>query len=161
MSEHHHTDSGHAHDHEEHAHGDAHATAPAHHAHLPSKQKLLLLAGLAIILMAVSGYGLWRNNQGQTGTGAVEITLTEDGFRPETITIPAGTRVTFKSTRSEFYWPASDLHPSHGIYPAFDPKEPVAGTDTWSFTFDKPGTWKYHDHISPYYTGTITVTESR
>ena len=91
--------------------------------------------------------------------GATVITLTKDGFKPSEVTIAKGTTVLFKTTTGNLYWPASNLHPSHLIYAELDPQEPISPADTWSFTFDKAGEWKFHDHLSPYFTGTITVTE--
>lgn len=91
--------------------------------------------------------------------GVTVITLTKDGFKPSELTIKKGTTIMFKNTTGNLYWPASNLHPSHLIYPEFDPQTPVAPTDTWSYTFEKVGEWKFHDHLSPYFTGTITVTE--
>lgn len=91
--------------------------------------------------------------------GDVIITLTPEGFSPAEITIARGDTVTFRTTTGKRFWPASNLHPSHAIYSDFDPKEPVAPDDTWSFTFDRAGEWRFHDHLAPYFTGTITVTE--
>lgn len=85
------------------------------------------------------------------------IQLTEEGFLPSFIIIAKGDRIVFSTTRSEMFWPASDLHPTHAIYPAFDPQQPIDPKKSWSFTFDKSGTWKYHDHITSVYRGTITV----
>ncbi len=91
--------------------------------------------------------------------GATIITLTKDGFKPSEVSITKGTTILFKTTTGNLYWPASNLHPSHLIYPEFDPQEPISPSDTWSYTFEKAGEWKFHDHLSPYFTGTITVTE--
>jgi plastocyanin len=85
------------------------------------------------------------------------IALTEDGFRPERITIKKGTNVRFTSARNTFFWPASDLHPTHEIYSEFDPKEPIGSDGVWSFTFDRVGSWTYHDHLAPYFVGEIIV----
>lgn len=159
MSDHH--DSHSAHESHTPPHESETQAAHTHKTSGLSKNKLLLLVGVAVVLMGVSGYGLFRNMQPQKSGDEVVITLTEDGFKPEKITIAQGTTVKFTSTQKEYYWPASDLHPSHGIYPAFDPKEPIAGDKSWSFRFDKPGVWNFHDHIAPYYTGTITVTEAK
>ena len=71
-----------------------------------------------------------------------------------------GDVVTWLNATEEFHWPASDLHPTHGVYPEFDPLMPIAPGDTWSFKFEKEGVWKYHDHIRANKTGTITVTSS-
>jgi len=53
--------------------------------------------------------------------------------------------------------PASDLHLTHGIYPEFDPQEPIDPKNSWSFQFLKFGKWKFHDHLNPYYRGIINV----
>lgn len=89
------------------------------------------------------------------------ITLTETNFSPQIITIAKGDTVVFATTRGKPFWPASDLHPTHEIYSAFDPKQPIAADTSWSFRFDKVGTWKYHDHLDPYFRGTVEVTDSR
>lgn len=89
----------------------------------------------------------------------VTIELTEDGFRPSAISIKKGATVTFTTSRGKPFWPASDLHPTHTIYAAFDPKEPVQPDTNWSFKFEKAGEWKFHDHLFPYYRGTIRVTD--
>lgn len=91
--------------------------------------------------------------------GAVVVTLSKDGYSPDTLSVKVGDTVAFRSVGGEPFWPASNLHPSHAIYPEFDPEEPVQPDAVWSFTFTKPGEWKYHDHLAPYFTGVITVTE--
>ena len=95
----------------------------------------------------------------QIPVAAIVITLTKDGFVPDTVTIKKGDAITFKSTIGSLYWPASNLHPSHLLYAEFDPQLPLQPNDTWSFVFDQAGEWKFHDHLAPYFTGVITVTE--
>lgn len=87
------------------------------------------------------------------------VKMTKDAFDPEKITIKKGDTVIWKNQDSDFRWPASNLHPTHGIYPEFDPRQPIAANEEWSFTFDKSGTWRYHDHLSPRLRGIIEVTE--
>ncbi|MBA3733449.1 hypothetical protein H0W91_03695 [Patescibacteria group bacterium] len=87
----------------------------------------------------------------------VVVILSEDGFSPQEITIEKGQTVEFKTTKGKPFWPASDLHPSHLIYPEFDPLEPVSSDKVWSFQFDKVGQWHYHDHLFPYYRGVVNV----
>lgn len=85
------------------------------------------------------------------------VTLGEDGFAPAEVTIAQGETVIFRTTTGKHFWPASDLHPTHNKYPAFDPKKPVSPDATWSFHFTEVGVWNYHDHLAPYWTGTVTV----
>ena len=119
---------------------------------------------IGIILVAGAVFLMNRQQAPQTpasteGKEGVVITLTDKGFQPSEVSIKKGETVTFKTTAGELFWPASNLHPSHLLYPEFDPKEPIQPDASWSFTFETAGVWKFHDHLAPYFTGTITVTE--
>jgi len=91
---------------------------------------------------------------------AIVVVLTPNGFEPSKISVPVGTTVTFETTRGRYFWPASNDHPTHTQYPEFDSKRPIGTSETWSFQLDSSGTWGFHDHISPNFTGVIEVTES-
>ncbi len=122
--------------------------------------KKYLIIGTAVLVLAIGGAFLaWHygHSESATKSGTV-ITLTPLGFQPTDITIKKGDRVIFRSIEGKPFWPASDLHPSHLLYPEFDPKQPIAPDATWSFVFEKVGTWPYHDHLEPYFTGKIHVT---
>ncbi len=86
------------------------------------------------------------------------VTLKAGGFSPNSLVISTGDTVVFRTENNVPFWPASDEHPSHLSFPDFDPKKPVEQDASWSFTFEKPGVYGFHDHISPQYTGTITVS---
>lgn len=85
------------------------------------------------------------------------IKMTASGFSPEFLKVKKGTKIIFKNEIDDIRWPASNIHPTHDIYPEFDPKKPIKKGQSWSFTFDKIGIWQFHDHIYPYLTGKITV----
>ncbi len=85
------------------------------------------------------------------------ISLLPSGFSPPELTIKKGETVTFITKRGKPFWPASNVHPLHSLYPEFDPKKPIEANQSWSFTFDKAGKWKYHDHTAPYFRGVIIV----
>jgi len=87
----------------------------------------------------------------------VEITKTDRGFVPETVVIDAGTTVVFTNETERDSWPASDSHPTHQLLPEFDPKTPRAPGTNWSFTFERPGVWEFHDHLDSAFTGRIVV----
>ena len=89
----------------------------------------------------------------------VTITRTASGYEPKEVTIKKGEVVLWKNESGEYHWPASDLHPTHAIYSEFDPLKPVAEGEDWAFSFNRVGTWKYHDHIRANKVGTVTVTE--
>lgn len=85
------------------------------------------------------------------------IHRTAYGFEPRSLLIRAGDTVTFKSTTGEEFWPASGSHPTHQLYPEFDPKRPLAPNESWSFTFTRPGVWAFHDHLASKFQGSILV----
>lgn len=91
------------------------------------------------------------------GQSEVSIVLTEEGFKPERLRISAGTKVIFTTTRSDPFWPASNPHPAHNLYNAFDPQNPVAPDTSWTFVPSEAGVWGYHDHIRSYYNGILYV----
>lgn len=94
---------------------------------------------------------------------AVEITAA--GFSPKTLTISAGETVTFANKDAAPHWPASAVHPTHAVYPEtggcigskFDACRGLNQGESFAFTFNAKGTWKYHDHLNPGTTGTIEV----
>lgn len=87
------------------------------------------------------------------------IQMDESGFHPAQIEIEQGEIVVFQNTGKEPHWPASNIHPSHQIYPEFDPKGGVNPGDSWEFKFDNAGIWKMHDHLFANLTGEIIVRE--
>lgn len=93
---------------------------------------------------------------GQGSTVYIDIS----GFKPSVTEIKKGDTVTFENQDSLDHWPASNIHPTHLIYPEFDPKKAVNPGKSWSFKFDKAGTWRYHDHLFPDRTGVVKVQES-
>jgi plastocyanin len=79
------------------------------------------------------------------------VTIDNFAFGPAAITVAAGTKVT---------WTNRDDEP-HTVVSADDPKLFKSGAldtdDNFSFTFDKPGTYRYFCSIHPHMTGTVVV----
>ena len=118
----------------------------------------LYLAG-AFFIAVIFGLFIYVNIAVPVALSAVTITLTDKGFEPREVTLVKGATVTFRSTTGQQYWPASNLHPEHTIYSEFDPKIPIAADKEWSFTFDRIGSWGFHDHMRSYFAGIIHVVE--
>jgi plastocyanin len=79
-------------------------------------------------------------------------------FGDSNLTIARGDTVKFQNfSETRAFWPASNNHPTHTLYPEFDAGQPYYPNSSWSFTFLKAGAWGYHDHMHPECTGTITV----
>ena len=93
------------------------------------------------------------------------IRITAAGFEPKTLTVKAGTTVTFVNEDSSKHWPASAMHPTHAVYQEsggcigskFDACKGLEAGESFSFTFNEKGSWNYHDHLRPSNTGKIIV----
>ena len=56
--------------------------------------------------------------------GGNVVKFTDNGLEPSTLTIKSGDTVTFENDSSDDAWPASNVHPTHLLYPGFDAKKP-------------------------------------
>ena len=117
--------------------------------------KKTIFIGFAILSLLALSACTSQNNVLNTPPLVIEITDTE--FIPAKITIKKGQQVDFVNKSTAERWPASNIHPTHDIYPEFDPQKALAPGETWSFVFNKEGIWRSHDHINPEIKGVITV----
>ena len=85
------------------------------------------------------------------------IEMTPDGFIPAEVTIDQNSSIIFINKDKESRWPASNIHPTHELYPEFDARKPIAPSESWAFKPKKVGEWKYHDHNFPHMRGVLTV----
>ncbi len=84
------------------------------------------------------------------------VTLSQNGYSPASITIKKGERVTWVNKSGAAATVSSDPHPTHTDYPPLNlGKFPDEGSV--SLTFDKPGTYGYHNHLNPGQKGTVIV----
>ena len=109
--------------------------------------KVILVVGVLLLAAFVEAHG-------------VSIHITEKGFEPAKLEIDQGETVEFENLGTEYHWPASNIHPTHEIYPEFDPRRPLAPNESWEFAFDEPGEWRFHDHAFPEFIGVITVRKT-
>ena len=86
----------------------------------------------------------------QTAAPAGVVSIDNFTFGPQTLTVKAGTTVT---------WTNKDDIP-HGIASsnnAFTKSKALDTDDSYSFTFTTPGTYQYFCYVHPHMTGTIVV----
>lgn len=125
-----------------------------------------IIIGVLILIVLVAG-GLLILSTGQssvTGVQAMpssnsnegEVTITQSGFSPETVTIKVGTKVVWTNKSGQTATVNSDVHPTHLLYPPLNLGE-VADGQSVALVFDKPGTYGYHNHLNPSERGTIMV----
>ena len=85
------------------------------------------------------------------------VTYVGHTFTPQHLNIPAGAVVTFSNTSNVPVWPASNIHPTHAILPSFDPLRAIPPAASWSYRFEVPGYWRYHNHLAPGEVGIVVV----
>lgn len=117
--------------------------------------------------MPVPGAAAGTSEMQVVQTGAT-VTYSSKGFSPASVTIKKGETVTFIDEGTGKMWVASAMHPDHKAYDgtslsAHCPNPTGAAFDqcatggSYTFVFDKAGTWKYHNHVSSTHFGTIIV----
>ncbi|OGM96267.1 MAG: hypothetical protein A3B86_03950 [Candidatus Yanofskybacteria bacterium RIFCSPHIGHO2_02_FULL_38_22b] len=83
------------------------------------------IIGIAVLLsLGLLLYFLYSGPSASKGE-VFNVVLGADGFEPNNLTINKNDTVIFTTTKDKTFWPASDLHPTHGIYPEFDPRQPI------------------------------------
>lgn len=108
------------------------------------------------------------------GPTSTLVTYTDSGFSPKTFTVKLGTTVRFVNNSSHGMWVAVGNHPTHTLYDGttetshcsngidttgtFDECKAVGPSTVYSFTFQKTGTFPFHNHVQTSDTGTVTVT---
>lgn len=99
-----------------------------------------------------------QNQQAKAIQSAASVAINAQGFTPATIKIKKGQSVTWINTDNKPHQPATDPYPSEDGLPGFKAEEPLNKNDTFSFTFDKPGSFAYHDRLNPIKVkGTVVV----
>jgi plastocyanin len=128
--------------------------------------KILIILSIAILVF-LGGFFVLNKQKNNTNQQVVApktelpkevlVTLTENGFEPNTVKIKAGgaVRWTNKSSADEATV-NSDDHPTHQKYKPLNLGVFKKGS-TLMLIFNTPGTYGYHDHFHPSYKGTVVV----
>ncbi len=90
-----------------------------------------------------------NGNPGGTGPGANEVWMQGDVFNPATITVSAGTTITWTNKDGVLHTVTSDTK-------AFDSGN-IAKDGTYSLKFSTPGTFSYHCIYHSPMTGKVVV----
>ncbi len=93
------------------------------------------------------------------------IFYSSEGFFPSSTIVKKGDTVVFENGSDKPFWPASAPHPAHTGYPekgscggsAFDACSAAESGGTWTFSPNKAGEWKYHNHLNPNLKGVLIV----
>jgi plastocyanin len=117
-----------------------------------NRRALPLAAALTLVLGAPAfAAEAGQSTQVAAATAPATVTIDNFAFAPAMLTVAPGTKVT---------WANKDEEP-HTVTSADGGKifksDALDTDDKFSFTFDKPGTYKYFCSIHPHMVGTIVV----
>ncbi len=117
-------------------------------------RKTILLSVSLLLLVFLTGCASTTGNSvDNTDAGSSEnkVEIRGFAFEPGTLTVKAGTTVTWTNLDSSTHTVDSD----NGDWASGD----LSINETYSKTFDEPGTYAYHCGIHPEMTGVIEVTQ--
>ena len=86
----------------------------------------------------------------------VSVNISNFSFAPVVINLKVGDTVTWTNNDAAPHQIASNPHPTHTDLPGLL-SGVLSNGQSYSYTFDKAGTWGYHCHIHPSMTGTVVV----
>jgi plastocyanin len=109
-------------------------------------------APLALVLALLSLVSIGFGGQQAAAQGTEAVTIAGFAFSPASLTIEAGTTVTWTNQDSVTHTATAD----DGSWNTGN----IAQGQSASITFDTPGTFTYHCSIHPNMTASITVTEA-
>jgi plastocyanin len=142
---------------------------------MTSATKAIVLV-VIVALLGVGGYALFHkssynttspttNSSGQspaassstdTAPVAATITFTDSGFSPALVTVKSGDTIRITNKSSQPIQVDSNPHPAHTDDTELNVGAVDAGASK-TFVLTTKGTWGYHDHLSPGFTGRINV----
>jgi plastocyanin len=129
------------------------------------KRNILLIGSLMVVAAAVialmnmnsSDNNEQHTNDGQSAQvmpGPNEVIIQDFAFNPEKRVIKKGTTITWKNQDSARH----DIMPDEESN-NFKASELLGQGESYSFTFNEPGTYSYHCSPHPYMKAVIEVTE--
>lgn len=138
----------------------------------PSSSSSRKVPGLIIVLLLlVIGVGAFTLSSGSNNpssstasllaTKPGQVSVTDAGFVPATITVKVGQAITWTNTDNSAHTVASDPYPSDNTLAGLNSAQSLtAANDHYTFVFHKAGTYTYHDDLNPYtIEGTVIVKQ--
>ena len=113
-----------------------------------------LLIAVLILLVIVIAVALTHNpssNKAPTTAAkqSAQIAITDTKFVPQVIDVKVGTSVMWTNQDSSPHWIASDPYPKDDALKSLNSGGPKQQNESFTYTFDKAGTYSYHDELHP------------
>jgi plastocyanin len=104
---------------------------------------------LALLVGVTTVFYVIRNGSGQVQAAAATIEVTGASFSPQTIKIKKGQSVTWVNQDTTPHQVMANPYPTGTSLPSLNSTEPMVLGESYTATFDKTGTYAYHDPLNP------------
>jgi plastocyanin len=122
---------------------------------------ILAVAGLTLLVLASDkkqDQNTTSTQQNATDVAVIEIAA--DGFNPQTLQVKKNTTVVWRNIDEKLHQIAADPFKTHESNPELVAPEALEPNDSYSFTFEKTGSFGYHDNLNPdSLKGTVIVVD--
>jgi len=121
-------------------------------------RQIILLISVAVALLFVIGYVVIYGNTNKSKStssakavlpAAASATISDTGFSPQSISIKPNTELTWTNNDSQAHQVSADPYPANNSITGFDNNQLLEKGDSYSFTFQKTGTYHVHDNLNP------------
>lgn len=131
-----------------------------------------IIIGIVVLLIIVGGIYFFSSQGSNTPTPAYNTNPTPTAYVPKATPVPTAVQIIHNVSISNFAFLPANITVRKGETIVWTNKDPMTHTvtggdmkssalgqnQTFSFTYDKTGTFTYHCSIHPRMTGIITVT---
>ncbi len=120
--------------------------------HLPKLKKHHFGLGILILIVLVAGLLLFNKHRTHpaVATTGGNVSITPTGFFPQEIHIKKNQTITWTNNdASKAHQVKADPYPTGDSLPNLD-SGPLNNTDSYTYTYEKTGTYTYHDQQDPY-----------
>lgn len=128
-----------------------------------SKALILLLLAIIVAVLGIYFYFLSKPSKQSTQinntaliktSDIIDVKLTDTGFSPISVTIKTGQTVRWTNTSKKDATVNSNPHPAHNLNRFLNLGE-FPPESSFQVTFEKAGTYNYHNHLNPRQQGII------
>ena len=128
----------------------------------PKSGATRLVLGIILIAIIAIGVALLVHHKPNSLTNSSNppayVSITSNGFDPATITIKPNKAVVWTNNDTKAHQVASDPYPSDNALAGFKSASAINNGQTYSFVFNKAGSYSYHDDKNPStFKGTVVV----
>ncbi|HSW78988.1 MAG TPA: cupredoxin domain-containing protein [Candidatus Babeliales bacterium] len=110
---------------------------------------IAVLILLVIVIVVAISHNPTKNNTTSIAKQSAQIAVTSSQFVPQVLDVKVGSSVVWTNQDSSPHWIASDPYPKDDTLKSLNSGGPKQKGESFTYTFDKAGTFTYHDELHP------------